>query len=126
MHASAKHEAVASADKPGLIAPDTSGMNFYRADPALADLLRIHLSDELFRHIEPHLDRLPAPAARGPAPTTPRSPAVISTNARGLPTAMGRCCTSATVLAATRSGSNIIRPIANWKRPRSASSASTR
>ena len=44
--------------KPGLIAPDTSGMNFYRADPALADLLRIHLSDELFRHIEPHLDRL--------------------------------------------------------------------
>lgn len=24
----------------GLIAPDTSGMNFYRADPVLADLLR--------------------------------------------------------------------------------------
>jgi alkylation response protein AidB-like acyl-CoA dehydrogenase len=33
-------------------------MNFYRADPALADLLRIHLPDSLFRHIEPHLDRL--------------------------------------------------------------------
>jgi alkylation response protein AidB-like acyl-CoA dehydrogenase len=33
-------------------------MNFYRADPALADLLRIHLPEELFRHIEPHLDRL--------------------------------------------------------------------
>ena len=33
-------------------------MNFYRADPALADLLRIHLPDALFRHIEPHLDRL--------------------------------------------------------------------
>src|SRR3954447_1823516 len=60
MHAPGKHETVASADKPGLIAPDTSGMNFYRADPALADLLRIHLSDELFRHIEPHLDRLGA------------------------------------------------------------------
>src|SRR3954469_17955451 len=58
MHAPGKHEAVASAAKPGLIAPDTSGMNFYRADPALADLLRIHLSDQLFRHIEPHLDRL--------------------------------------------------------------------
>jgi len=43
---------------PGLLAPDTSGMNFYRADPALADLLRIHLPDALFRHIEPHLDRL--------------------------------------------------------------------
>jgi hypothetical protein len=40
-----------------LLAPDTSGMNFYRADPALADLLRIHLPDALFRHIEPHLDR---------------------------------------------------------------------
>jgi acyl-CoA dehydrogenase len=43
---------------PGLLAPDTSGMNFYRADPSLADLLRIHLPDPLFRHIEPHLDRL--------------------------------------------------------------------
>jgi alkylation response protein AidB-like acyl-CoA dehydrogenase len=41
-----------------LIAPDTSGTNFYRADPSLADLLRIHLSDKLFKHIEPHLDRL--------------------------------------------------------------------
>src|ERR1700754_2451927 len=58
MHAPSKHDAVKPADKPGLIAPDTSGMNFYRADPALADLLRIHLADELFRHIEPHLDRL--------------------------------------------------------------------
>ena len=46
------------ADKPGLLAPDTSGMNFYRADPALTDLLRLHLPDALFRHIEPHLDRL--------------------------------------------------------------------
>ena len=46
------------AGKAGLIAPDTSGMNSYRADPALTDLLRIHLPDSLFRHIEPHLDRL--------------------------------------------------------------------
>jgi alkylation response protein AidB-like acyl-CoA dehydrogenase len=44
----------------GLLAPDTTGMNFYRADPALMDLLRIHLPDALFRHIEPHLDRLGA------------------------------------------------------------------
>ncbi|HEY8336871.1 MAG TPA: acyl-CoA dehydrogenase family protein [Tardiphaga sp.] len=43
-----------------LIAPDTSGMNFYRADPALADLLRIHLPEALFKHIAPHLDRLGA------------------------------------------------------------------
>jgi alkylation response protein AidB-like acyl-CoA dehydrogenase len=49
---------VAAAGRPGLLAPDTSGMNFYRADPALTDLLRLHLPDVLFRHIEPHLDRL--------------------------------------------------------------------
>src|SRR3984957_19818427 len=48
----------AAADQPGLLATDTSGMNFYRADPALTDLLRIHLPDALLRHIEPHLDRL--------------------------------------------------------------------
>jgi hypothetical protein len=33
-------------------------MNFYRADPALIDLLLIHLPDRIFNHIEPHLDRL--------------------------------------------------------------------
>ncbi|WP_454624448.1 acyl-CoA dehydrogenase family protein [Bradyrhizobium cenepequi] len=48
------------ASQPGLLAPDTSGMNFYQADPALQDLLRLHLPDALFRHIEPHLDRLGA------------------------------------------------------------------
>jgi hypothetical protein len=53
-------DVTASAGQPGLLAPDTSGMNFYRADPALTDLLRIHLPDALFRHIEPHLDRLGA------------------------------------------------------------------
>jgi alkylation response protein AidB-like acyl-CoA dehydrogenase len=41
-----------------LIAPDTTGTNFYRTDPSLADLLQIHLSEKLFKHIEPHLDRL--------------------------------------------------------------------
>jgi acyl-CoA dehydrogenase len=61
MHQLAKHGDVTTpADRPGLLAPDTSGMNFYRADPALTDLLRIHLPDPLFRHIEPHLDRLGA------------------------------------------------------------------
>ena len=49
MHAPGKHEVAAPAHKPGLIAPDTSGMNFYRADPALTDLLRLHLPDGLFR-----------------------------------------------------------------------------
>src|SRR3982074_1631298 len=57
----AEHNDVAAlAEQPGLLAPDTSGMNFYRADPALTDLLRIHLPDALFGHIEPHLDRLGA------------------------------------------------------------------
>jgi acyl-CoA dehydrogenase len=61
MHQPSKHHDVTTpADQPGLLAPDTSGMNFYRADPALTDLLRIHLPDQLFRHIEPHLDRLGA------------------------------------------------------------------
>ena len=59
MHQLPKHDDVAARSRQnGLLAPDTTGMNFYRADPALADLLRIHLSDALFRHIEPRLDRL--------------------------------------------------------------------
>ena len=41
-----------------LIAPDTTGTNFYRTDPSLADLLQIHLSEKLFKHIASHLDRL--------------------------------------------------------------------
>ena len=49
----------------GIIAPDTTGLNFFRADPSLADLLRIYLSPALYRHIEPHLDRLGA-LAGGP------------------------------------------------------------
>src|ERR1700723_1463326 len=51
---------IANSDQGGtsLLAPDTTGMNFFRADPALADPLRIHLPEALFRHIEPHLDRL--------------------------------------------------------------------
>ncbi|OKO83144.1 acyl-CoA dehydrogenase family protein [Bradyrhizobium sp. NAS96.2] len=54
-----KHDPkTSSTSQPGLLAPDTTGMNFYRADPALTDLLKLHLPEALFRHIEPHLDRL--------------------------------------------------------------------
>src|ERR1700758_3943058 len=60
MHQLLRQDVAATSPQPGLVAPDTTGMNFYRADPALADLLRIHLPDALFRHIEPHLDRLGA------------------------------------------------------------------
>src|SRR3954468_9193315 len=60
MHQLTRQEQVSASADSGLLAPDTSGMNFYRADPALTDLLRIHLPEPLFRHIEPHLDRLGA------------------------------------------------------------------
>jgi acyl-CoA dehydrogenase len=52
------HDVTTRAGQGGLLAPDTSGMNFYRADPALTDLLRVHLPDRILNHIEPHLDRL--------------------------------------------------------------------
>ena len=42
------------------IAPDTTGQNFFRADQSLQDILQIHLPENLWRHIEPHLDRLGA------------------------------------------------------------------
>jgi len=60
MHQPLKHDVAGKSHESGLLAPDTSGMNFYLADPALTDLLHIHLNDALFRHIEPHLDRLGA------------------------------------------------------------------
>jgi acyl-CoA dehydrogenase len=44
------------------IAPDTTGLNFFRADPSLADLVRLYVSEPLWRHIEPQLDRLGAMA----------------------------------------------------------------
>jgi alkylation response protein AidB-like acyl-CoA dehydrogenase len=42
------------------VAPDTTGLNFFRADPSLADVLPLYLPAALWRHIEPHLDRLGA------------------------------------------------------------------
>jgi alkylation response protein AidB-like acyl-CoA dehydrogenase len=42
------------------IAPDTTGINFYRADQSLQDLLHIHLPEKLVAHITPHLDHLGA------------------------------------------------------------------
>ncbi|MBI5132424.1 MAG: acyl-CoA dehydrogenase family protein [Rhodopseudomonas palustris] len=64
-HAPAAAVAAQPGNAANLIAPDTSGLNFYRADPSLADLLRIHLPADLVAHIEPHLDRLGA-LAGGP------------------------------------------------------------
>src|ERR1700743_2068513 len=57
MHQLLKQDA-AGAGQSGLLAPDTTGMNFYRAAPALTDLLHIYLPPPLCDPIEPHLDRL--------------------------------------------------------------------
>jgi acyl-CoA dehydrogenase len=42
------------------VAPDTTGLNFFRADLSLADLLQLYVPHALWRHIAPHLDRLGA------------------------------------------------------------------
>ncbi len=49
-----------SATKTNAIAPDTTGLNFYRADQSLQDLLHVHLQPKLVAHLTPHLDRLGA------------------------------------------------------------------
>jgi len=49
-----------SASPSNRVAPDTTGLNFFRADPSLADLLQLYLPAPLWRHVEPHLDRLGA------------------------------------------------------------------
>jgi acyl-CoA dehydrogenase len=43
-----------------LVAPDTTGLNFFRADPSLADLAQLYVPEPLWHHVEPHLDRLGA------------------------------------------------------------------
>src|SRR5215813_12092201 len=40
--------------------PDSRGINLYRADRDAAPLLQHYLPDDLFRHLEPKLDRLGA------------------------------------------------------------------
>src|SRR5258708_24390711 len=41
-----------------LVAPDCRGMNFYRIDGGLRDLLDLHMEPRLRAAMEPHLDRL--------------------------------------------------------------------
>ena len=40
------------------VAPDCHGMNFYRADRSLQDLLPLYMPQKLRAHLEPHFDRL--------------------------------------------------------------------
>jgi acyl-CoA dehydrogenase len=42
------------------IAPDCAGQNFYVIDRGLRDLLHLYLTDDDFRRLEPHFDRLGA------------------------------------------------------------------
>src|SRR6201996_9478995 len=54
-HAPKSPAAKQGPDHPGL---DCSRENFYAIDRGLRDLLRLYLSPEDFRHLEPHFDRL--------------------------------------------------------------------
>ena len=47
-----------------LVAPDCRGMNFYRIDRGLRDLLDLHMEPRLRAAMEPHLDRLGQLAGR--------------------------------------------------------------
>jgi acyl-CoA dehydrogenase len=40
------------------VAPDCRGMNFYRADKSLQDLLPLYMPQKLLSHLDPHFDRL--------------------------------------------------------------------
>ena len=42
------------------LAPDCRGMNFFDADPAIADVLRLYMPQDLYDHLEPHMRRLGA------------------------------------------------------------------
>ena len=60
-----KQDRGAGPDQPGLLAPDTTGMNFYRADPALADLYERRFRPEFLPAFQAWLaqDPLNNPAA---------------------------------------------------------------
>jgi acyl-CoA dehydrogenase len=45
------------------VAPDATGGNFWRDDPALADLLALRMEPRLLAHLAPHFDRLGGLAA---------------------------------------------------------------
>src|SRR5712671_6819373 len=55
-------EGLAQAPRRGAdhIAPDCAGQNFYAIDRGLRDLLKLHLTPDDFRRLEPHFDRLGA------------------------------------------------------------------
>lgn len=50
--------AEASQDLSDWVAPDCHGLNFFRIDRSLQDLLSVYLPDDLRRHLTPHFERL--------------------------------------------------------------------
>lgn len=51
---------IASSDGASTAIPDSRGLNFFRADPDLAPLIRLHLPEDLVQTLLPRLDRLGA------------------------------------------------------------------
>jgi len=101
--ASANSDKLAS-DQPAasLVAPDCRGMNFYRIDRGLRDLLDLHMEPQLRTAMEPHLDRLGSLLEDG------------SMNSRKSPTSIRPCSIHAIDSGATRIGSSSILHIARW------------
>ena len=65
--------------------PDSRGMNLFRADPAMADLLSIYLDDDSLARVTPELDRLGGLAGgmlEDLALTADKNPPVLSIRAR--------------------------------------------
>ena len=65
--------------------PDSFGLNLFRADPALAALMRLYLPPALADHLAPHLDRLGALAGgrlEALAATADRNPPVLQHRTR--------------------------------------------
>ncbi len=56
--ASANSDRLESDKTAALVAPDCRGMNFYRIDRGLRDLLNLHMEPRLRAAMEPHLERL--------------------------------------------------------------------
>ena len=102
----------AAHDPSRYVAPDCAGLDFFAIDGGLCDLL-----GSIWHPIrERRWRRTTSVWAIWPADDWTSSPA--------LPTGILPSCTPATASAVTRTGSNIIRPIARWSRSHSATSSS--
>src|SRR5258707_11312483 len=58
MHAPHAPKSLDTGKRPGHLALDCAGQNFYAIDRGLRDLLRLYLSPDDFSRLEPHFHRL--------------------------------------------------------------------